>query len=127
MREGHSTYTPSSGIGRWIDARMPLPRLMYDSFVAYPVPRNLNYAYTFGGILSIMLVVQILTGVVLAMHYTPNVGLAFESVEHIMRDVNSGWLLRYMHANGASFFSIAVYAHIMRGLYTGSYNAPREP
>jgi ubiquinol-cytochrome c reductase cytochrome b subunit len=126
MSGGHSTYTPRTGIGRWMDARLPLPRLVYDSFVAYPVPRNLNYAYTFGGILSIMLVAQILTGVVLAMHYAPQVDIAFGSVEHIMRDVNSGWLLRYLHANGASFFFIAVYIHIFRGLYYGSYKAPRE-
>jgi ubiquinol-cytochrome c reductase cytochrome b subunit len=126
MSGGHSTYTPTSGLGRWIDARMPLPRLVYDSFVAYPVPRNLNYAYTFGGILSIMLVAQILTGVVLAMHYAADTSLAFVSVEKIMRDVNSGWLLRYMHANGASMFFIAVYIHIFRGLYYGSYKAPRE-
>ncbi|MGN6471747.1 MAG: cytochrome b, partial [Rhizobiaceae bacterium] len=122
----HSTYTPKSGIGRWIDARMPLPRLIYDSFVAYPVPRNLNYAYTFGGILSLMLVSQIITGVVLAMHYAANSGLAFNSVEGIMRDVNQGWLLRYMHSTGASFFFIAVYVHMFRGLYYGSYKAPRE-
>lgn len=126
MSGGHSTYTPKTGMGRWMDARLPLPRLVYDSFVAYPVPRNLNYAYTFGGILSIMLVVQIVTGVVLAMHYAANTEIAFNSVEKIMRDVNSGWLLRYMHANGASFFFIAVYVHIMRGLYYGSYKAPRE-
>ncbi len=126
MSGGHSTYTPTSGLGRWIDARMPLPRLMYDSFVAYPVPRNLNYAYTFGGILSLMLVAQILTGVVLAMHYAADTTLAFHSVEKIMRDVNSGWLLRYMHAVGASMFFIAVYVHIFRGLYYGSYKAPRE-
>ncbi|MCI5074364.1 cytochrome b N-terminal domain-containing protein [Oricola sp.] len=124
--EHHGTYTPNTGIEKWIDARMPLPRLMYDSFVAYPVPRNLNYAYTFGGILSLMLVAQILTGVVLAMHYAASTGLAFSSVEHIMRDVNSGWLIRYMHANGASFFFIAVYLHIFRGMYYGSYKAPRE-
>ncbi len=99
---------------------------MHDSFVAYPVPRNLNYAYTFGGILSIMLVAQILTGVVLAMHYAADTTLAFSSVEKIMRDVNSGWLLRYLHSNGASFFFIAVYIHIFRGLYYGSYKAPRE-
>ncbi len=123
---GHSTYTPNSGVERWIDARMPLPRMMYDSFVAYPVPRNLNYAYTFGGILMLMLVVQILSGVVLAMHYAADAGVAFSSVEFIMRDVNSGWLLRYMHANGASFFFIAVYLHIARSLYYGSYKAPRE-
>jgi ubiquinol-cytochrome c reductase cytochrome b subunit len=122
----HGTYQPTTGIGRWIDARLPLPRLMYDSFVAYPVPRNLNYAYTFGGILSIMLVLQIVTGVVLAMHYAANTEVAFNSVEKIMRDVNSGWLIRYMHSNGASFFFIAVYIHIFRGLYYGSYKAPRE-
>ncbi|MBO0661691.1 cytochrome b N-terminal domain-containing protein [Jiella sp. MQZ9-1] len=123
---GHSTYVPSKGIMQWLDARLPLPRLMYDSFVAYPVPRNLNYAYTFGGILAIFLVLQILTGVVLAMHYAANSAIAFDSVEKIMRDVNWGWLLRYMHANGASFFFIAVYVHIFRGLYYGSYKAPRE-
>ncbi|MEQ8296872.1 MAG: cytochrome b N-terminal domain-containing protein [Nitratireductor sp.] len=126
MAGGHSTYKPNTAFERWIDKRLPLPRLMYDSFVAYPVPRNLNYAYTFGGILSIMLVAQILTGVVLAMHYASDTGLAFESVEKIMRDVNSGWLLRYLHANGASMFFIAVYIHIFRGLYYGSYKEPRE-
>ena len=126
MSGGHSTYTPKSGIGRWVDARMPLPRLVHDSFVAYPVPRNLNYAYAFGGVLALMLASQILTGVVLAMHYTADTGLAFQSVEHIMRNVNSGWLLRYLHSNGASMFFIAVYIHIFRGLYYGSYKAPRE-
>ena len=124
--EHASTYTPGTGIEKWIDARLPLPRLIYDSFVAYPVPRNLNYAYTFGGILAIMLVSQILTGVVLAMHYAANTAIAFNSVEKIMRDVNYGWMLRYMHANGASMFFIAVYCHIFRGLYYGSYKAPRE-
>ena len=122
----HGSYQPTTGIGRWFDARLPLPRLMYDSFVAYPVPRNLNYAYTFGGILTVMLVAQILTGVVLAMHYSANTAIAFGSVEKIMRDVNSGWLLRYLHSNGASFFFVAVYIHIFRGLYYGSYKAPRE-
>ncbi len=126
MSGGHSSYTPTTGIEKWLDARLPLPRLMYDSFVAYPVPRNLNYAYTFGGILAIMLVAQIMTGIVLAMHYAATTQLAFDSVEHIMRDVNSGWLLRYLHSNGASFFFIAVYVHIFRGLYYGSYKAPRE-
>ena len=126
MSGGHSAYSPKTGIGRWLDARMPLPRLVHGSFVSYPVPRNLNYAYTFGSILSVMLVAQILTGVVLAMHYASDTTLAFQSVEKIMRDVNSGWLLRYMHSNGASVFFIAVYVHIMRGLYYGSYKAPRE-
>jgi ubiquinol-cytochrome c reductase cytochrome b subunit len=124
--EHHGTYQPTTGLGKWMDARLPLPRLMYDSFVAYPVPRNLNYAYTFGGMLSIMLVLQILTGVVLAMHYNGSTAGAFTSVEHIMRDVNNGWLLRYMHANGASFFFAAVFLHIFRGMYYGSYKEPRE-
>lgn len=123
---GHSTYQPSSGIEKWIDSRLPLPRMVHDSFVSYPVPRNLNYAYTFGAMLSVMLIVQILTGVVLAMHYATTTTDAFGSVEKIMRDVNQGWLLRYMHANGASFFFVAVYLHIARGLYYGSYKAPRE-
>ncbi|MEZ5790773.1 MAG: cytochrome b N-terminal domain-containing protein [Nitratireductor sp.] len=126
MSGGHSSYNPQSGVMKWLDQRLPLPRLVYDSFVSYPVPRNLNNWYTFGGILSLMLMVQILTGVVLAMHYVANSALAFNSVEHIMRDVNYGWLLRRMHANGASMFFIAVYIHIFRGMYYGSYKNPRE-
>ncbi len=92
----------------------------------FPTPKNLNYCWTFGGILAVMLAVQIITGIVLVMHYTPQVDMAFNSVEHIMRDVNYGWLLRYMHFNGASFFFIAVYIHMFRGMYYGSYKAPRE-
>jgi ubiquinol-cytochrome c reductase cytochrome b subunit len=126
MKEGRSTYKPRTGIERWFDARLPLPRLVHDSFIVYPVPRNLNYAYTFGGILTVMLAAQILTGVVLAMHYAADTTLAFNSVEKIVRDVNSGWLLRSLHSNGASFFFIAVYIHICRGLYYGSYKSPRE-
>ena len=126
MSGGHSTYEPKTGFEKWVDSRLPLPRLVYDSFVAYPTPRNLNYAYTFGAILSVMLVSQILTGIVLAMHYASTTAGAFTSVENIMRDVNSGWLLRYMHQNGASFFFIAVYIHMFRGMYYGSYKAPRE-
>jgi hypothetical protein len=131
--EGNTDYEwiiqPTShqpAIEKWVDARLPLPRLVYDSFVAYPVPRNLNYAYTFGAMLSVMLIMQILTGIVLAMHYAAETTVAFNSVEKIMRDVNHGWLLRYMHSNGASFFFVAVYLHIARGLYYGSYKAPRE-
>ncbi len=123
---GHSTYNPTNPVMKWLDARLPLPRLMYDSFVSYPVPRNLNYWYTFGGILMIMLVSQIITGVVLVMHYTPDVNMAFDSVEHIRRNVNYGNILQKWHAVGASFFFIAVYAHIARGMYYGSYKAPRE-
>ncbi|NNU16273.1 cytochrome b/b6 [Parvularcula sp. ZS-1/3] len=121
-----STYNPQTGVEKWVDERLPIVRLGYDSFVDFPTPKNLNYWYTFGGILAICLMVQIVSGVVLAMHYTAHVDYAFLSVEHIMRDVNYGWLMRYTHANGASMFFIAVYAHIARGFYYGSYKAPRE-
>jgi len=94
--------------------------------VDYPMPSNQTYMYVFGALALLFLVVQILTGIFLAMHYTPHVDLAFSSIEHIMRDVNHGWLLRYAHANGASFFFITVYLHIARGLYYGSYMKPRE-
>jgi ubiquinol-cytochrome c reductase cytochrome b subunit len=123
---GHSNYVPKTGIERWLDVRLPIVRLAYDSAIDYPTPKNLNYWWTFGGILAFCLVTQILTGVVLAMHYVPNADMAFNSVEHIMRDVNYGWMIRYIHANGASMFFLAVYIHIARGLYYGSYKAPRE-
>jgi ubiquinol-cytochrome c reductase cytochrome b/c1 subunit len=120
------TYQPQSGFMRWMEARLPIVGLLHGTAVSYPVPRNLNYWWTFGGILSFMLGVQIITGIVLVMHYTPNVDGAFHSVEFIMRDVNFGWLLRYLHANGAAMFFLAVYVHIFRGMYYGSYKAPRE-
>jgi len=123
---GHATYQPQNGFMRWLERRLPIASLVHSSFVAYPVPRNLNYWWTFGGILTVMLAVQIVTGIVLVMHYTPTSAEAFNSVEHIMRDVNYGWLLRYIHANGASMFFLAVYIHIFRGLYYGSYKEPRE-
>jgi ubiquinol-cytochrome c reductase cytochrome b/c1 subunit len=123
---GNSTYQPQSKVAQWFEKRLPIGGLIHSSFVAYPTPRNLNYWWTFGGILSFMLGVQIITGIVLAMHYTPHVDLAFKSVESIMRDVNYGWLLRYLHSNGASMFFIAVYIHIFRGMYYGSYKEPRE-
>jgi ubiquinol-cytochrome c reductase cytochrome b/c1 subunit len=124
---GPPTYVPKSAIGRWFEARLPLMGLVHSSFVAYPVPRNLNYMWTFGAILSFMLVAQILTGVVLAMHYIPSANEAFDSITNdIMRNVNYGWLIRYMHTNGASLFFLAVYIHMMRGLYYGSFKPPRE-
>jgi quinol-cytochrome oxidoreductase complex cytochrome b subunit len=123
---GHSTYVPRSGFMRWLERRLPIASFIHGSFVAYPTPRNLNYWWTFGAILSVMLAVQIVTGIVLAMHYTPHVDFAFNSVEQIMRDVNYGWLLRYLHANGASMFFLAGYIHLARGLYYGSYKEPRE-
>jgi quinol-cytochrome oxidoreductase complex cytochrome b subunit len=123
---GPSTYEPKTGFERWLDARLPIIRFSQEHLLSYPTPRNLNIWYTLGGVLTAFLATQILTGIVLAMHYTPDSRLAFDSVEHIMRDVNSGWLLRYMHSNGASFFFLAVYLHMFRGLYYGSYKAPRE-
>jgi ubiquinol-cytochrome c reductase cytochrome b/c1 subunit len=123
---GHPTYQPQNAFMKWMEARLPIAGLVYSSFIVYPVPRNLNYWWTFGGILAFMLATQIITGVVLAMHYTPHVDYAFNSVEHIMRDVNYGWLLRYVHANGASMFFLAGYIHMFRGMYYGSYKEPRE-
>ena len=123
---GPSTYQPNSGIERWLDSRLPIIRLAHDSFVDFPTPKNLNYWWTFGAILSFCLVVQIITGIILAMHYVPHVAHAFDSVERIRRDVNYGWLIQSIHANGASMFFLAVYIHMFRGLYYGSYKAPRE-
>ena len=120
-------YEPTTDLGRWFDERLPLPRMVYNATgPGYPVPRNLNYGWNFGVLSGLFLVIQIVTGIVLAMWYYSSVDGAFNSVEHIMRDVNSGWLIRYAHANGASFFFIVVYIHIFRGLYYGSYKAPRE-
>ena len=124
---GHgSNYVPEGKIARWVEERLPIFSLLNDQVNTFPTPKNLNYWYTFGGILTFMLMVQIITGIVLVMHYTPHVDHAFFSVEKIMRDVNYGWLVRYLHSNGASMFFIAVYIHIFRGLYYGSYKAPRE-
>ena len=121
-------YEPKHPFMRWIDERLPLPRLVYGAIGGgYPVPRNLNYFWNFGVLAGIFLTIQIVTGIVLAMHYYATTDGAFNSVNQlIMRDVNAGWLLRYAHMNGASFFFIVTYIHIFRGLYYGSYKAPRE-
>ncbi len=110
----------------WIDTRLPIFTMMKNEYGTFPTPKNFNYLWNFGAISMVMLVVMIATGIVLAMHYTPHVDMAFQSVERLTRDVNYGWLLRYLHMNGASFFFIAVYIHIFRGLYYGSYKQPRE-
>lgn len=124
---GHSSsYQPTSRWGKWWDERLPVARMMHGQFVDFPTPRNLNYMWTFGGILMFCLVTQLVTGIVLAMHYVPSAKDAFDSVEAIRRDVNYGWLIRNIHAVGASMFFLAVYLHIFRGLYYGSYKAPRE-
>jgi ubiquinol-cytochrome c reductase cytochrome b subunit len=117
---------PRNRILRWIEYRLPFWGMVEDHFLGYPTPRNLNYWWNFGSLAGVVLVVMIVTGVVLAMHYTPNADLAFDSVERIMRDVNYGWLLRYIHMNGASMFFLIVYIHLFRGLYYGSYKYPRE-
>ncbi|MBW8728270.1 MAG: cytochrome b N-terminal domain-containing protein [Inquilinus limosus] len=111
---------------RWVDSRLPIFSMMYKEYGEYPAPRNFNYLWNFGAIAGMMLVIMIATGLFLSMQYTPHVDFAFQSVERIMRDVNYGWLMRYIHANGASMFFIAVYIHIFRGLYYGSYKSPRE-
>src|SRR3954465_1649172 len=110
----------------WIDHRLPIFSYLEKEYHTFPTPRNFNYFWNFGAIATVMLVLMIATGVVLATNYTPHTSMAFDSVERIMRDVPSGWMMRYMHMTGASFFFIAVYIHIFRGLYYGSYKAPRE-
>jgi quinol-cytochrome oxidoreductase complex cytochrome b subunit len=110
----------------WIDSRLPIFTMVQKEYGVFPTPRNFNYFWNFGAIAMFMLVTMIVSGITLAMHYTPHANYAFESVERIMRDVNFGWLIRYIHSNGASFFFVAVYIHIFRGMYYGSYKAPRE-
>lgn len=120
-------YEPKHPLTRYLDEKLPFPRLVYNAVGAgYPVPRNLNYFWNFGVLAGAALAIQIVTGIVLAMHYRADTSIAFASVEHIMRDVNGGWFLRYAHANGASMFFIVVYLHIFRGLFYGSYKPPRE-
>jgi quinol-cytochrome oxidoreductase complex cytochrome b subunit len=122
---GPSTYEPKTAIERWLDVRLPIIRFSAD-LMDFPTPKNLNYWWTFGGILAFCLITQIVTGIILAMHYIPSGDGAFNSVQHIMRDVNYGWMVRYIHANGAAMFFFAVYVHMFRGIYYGSYKAPRE-
>jgi ubiquinol-cytochrome c reductase cytochrome b/c1 subunit len=122
-----STEKPAGGrIVDWIDYRLPIFSFMKHQLDEYPTPKNLNYWWNFGSLAGLVLVIMIVTGVTLAMQYTPNADMAFDSVERIMRDVNYGWLIRYLHMNGASMFFVVVYIHIFRGLYYGSYKPPRE-
>ena len=111
-------YKPSHPAMVWLDEKLPLPRLVYNAVGGgYEVPRNLNYFWNFGFLAGLCLMIQIVTGVILAMHYGGNTAVAFNSTEHIMRDVNWGWMLRYAHANGASAFFVVVYLHIFRGFF----------
>ena len=112
---------------KWVEYRLPVFSFLDHSLgTQYPTPKNLNYWWNFGSLLGLVLVIMIASGISLAMHYTAHIDFAFNSVERIMRDVNYGWLIRYIHMNGGSMFFIAVYIHIFRGLYFGSYQAPRE-
>ena len=111
---------------KWVDDRLPVISMLHHSAYEYPTPKNLSYMWNFGSLAGFVLVTMILSGIFLVMNYTPHTDMAFESVERIMRDVNYGWLIRYIHMNGASMFFIVVFIHIFRGLYYGSYKAPRE-
>ncbi len=111
---------------KWIDTRLPILTLMDKEYGKFPTPRNFNYLWNFGALSMFMLATMIVTGIVLAMQYTPDADLAFGSIERIMRDVNHGWMLRYMHMNGAHMFFLVVFIHMFRSLYYGSYKQPRE-
>ena len=121
-----TSLSATSRIIRWIDYRLPFVAMLQHELYEYPTPRNLSYWWNFGSLSGIMLVVMIVTGIFLAMQYTPHADLAFDSVERIMRDVDYGWMLRYAHMNGASMFFALLYIHMFRGLYYGSYKQPRE-
>jgi ubiquinol-cytochrome c reductase cytochrome b subunit len=126
MASGKQREPFDNAFVEWIDSRLPIFTVMQKEYGVFPTPRNFNYFWNFGAIATVMLVLMIVTGIVLAMYYTPDSHMAFGSVEHIMRDINWGWMVRYMHMNGATFFFLAVYIHIFRGLYYGSYKKPRE-
>jgi quinol-cytochrome oxidoreductase complex cytochrome b subunit len=121
-----SGFKTNNKVVSWLDQRLPIFSMMHHSAIEYPTPRNLNYWWNFGSLAGFMLVVMVLTGIFLVMNYSSHTSLAFDSVERIMRDVNYGWLIRYLHMNGASMFFILVYIHMFRNLYYGSYKAPRE-
>jgi len=123
---GNTSEKWQGGLLGWIDARFPLSSMWYDHLARYYAPKNFNFWYYFGSLALMVLVLQILTGIWLTMNYKPDATLAFNSVEYIMRDVNWGWLIRYMHSTGASFFFIVVYLHMFRGLIYGSFKKPRE-
>ncbi|MFQ5939804.1 MAG: cytochrome bc complex cytochrome b subunit, partial [Alphaproteobacteria bacterium] len=121
-----SERTWNNRLIKWVDDRLPVFTILKNELVDYPTPKNLSYWWNFGSLAGVMLVVMTVTGIFLAMHYTPHVDFAFVSTERIMRDVNYGWLLRYVHSNGGSAFFLVVYIHLFRGLYYGSYKSPRE-
>ena len=123
---GMTKSTFANPVINWIDTRLPIFTMMQKEYGVFPTPKNFNYFWNFGALAMVNLVIMIITGIFLAMNYQPNSELAFGSIQHIMRDVNFGWLIRYVHQNGASMFFIVTYIHIFRGLYYGSYKNPRE-
>src|SRR4051794_675656 len=125
MAEAHKSEF-SNPLVNWIDTRLPIFTMMQKEYGTFPTPKNFNYFWNFGALAMVTMLIMIATGIFLAMNYQPNAELAFDSIQHIMRDVNYGWLIRYVHQNGASMFFIVTYIHIFRGLYYGSYKAPRE-
>lgn len=126
MSHDSSNPIPPNSVLGWLEYRLPIFGFLNQHLNTYPTPKNLNYWWNFGSLAGITLVIMIVTGIFLAMNYVPHAHYAFDSVERIMRDVNNGWLIRYVHSNGASMFFIVVYIHIFRGLYYGSYKYPRE-
>jgi len=120
------SLTERSKVAKWVNDRLPVISMMENVLFKHAYPKNLSYWWSFGSIAGIALMVQIISGLFLSMHYTANTEMAFDSVEHIMRDVQFGWLMRYIHAVGASMFFVALYAHMGRGMFYGSYKAPRE-
>jgi len=126
MGENKETRKYKNPILNWIEYRLPIISYLEKEYGDYPMPKNANYLWSFGALLTICLVVMIVSGIFLAMYYTPHVDMAFESTERIMRDVSFGWLIRYIHSNGASFFFIVMYIHMIRSMYYGSYKYPRE-
>lgn len=126
MVQNNTSPTFENPIINWIDRRLPIFSMMQKEYGVFPTPRNFNYLWNFGAIAMFMLIIMMVSGIVLAMSYTADAKLSFNAVERIMRDVNYGWLIRYIHSNGASMFFIAVYIHIFRGLFYGSYKQPRE-
>ncbi len=120
------SLTEKSKVAAWINRRLPVISMIEGTFLKHPYPKNLSYMWSYGSLAGIALLIMIISGLFLAMNYDPNVGNAFNSVEHIMRDVKYGWLMRYLHANGASLFFVVTYIHMARGMYYGSYKSPRE-
>ena len=126
MGNDHHTTSQASGLWGWINARFPLDKMLKEHVTEYYAPKNFNYWYVFGVLSLVVLVIQLVSGIFLTMNYKPAAADAFASVEYIMRDVEWGWLIRYMHSTGASAFFIVVYLHMFRALMYGSYRAPRE-